>query len=234
MTLVSELLVGMGSGVELISEQIITTSSTWTKPAAADPNDLVEGYVWGPGGNGRADANGPAAGGGACHPFKCRVRDLDATISVTIGAPGGQFSAFGKFRAFAGASVTTSSVSATSGGGIHAPGEAVSSTFGRARGGGPAGGGGGDGEEQNYGPGDYGGGGSSVESRDTIYGGAGPGGNSVYGGAGGNGKSIFGGDGATDTTDAQAPGGGGISSAATPSRRFGARGQVTLRIWRGI
>lgn len=236
MTNVSTLLLGLGGGVELIDSQTFTANGTWSKPAAADPDDMAEIIVWGAGGfaNGSGNAR---AGGGACNRQFVRVRDLEATVAVVVAAatttlaPGGT-SSFGKIKAYGGGHCDTNGTGG-SGGGILSAGDggiATSPVKGGAPGGAWTNG------STSWTPvGENGGGCGGVTDglQHAENGGAGAGGDAIWGGGGGDGKSVFGGDGATSGSDAQAPGGGGRAS-ATASRRNGARGEVRVKIWRGI
>lgn len=219
-----------GDGVELIDEQIFTSSGTWNKPGTAGPDDLVEILLWGAGGF--AAGTTAKAGGGACNHQFVRARDLPSSVAAivaaaTIGtssAMDGATSQFGKFKAFGGSGAEGTNGRGP-GGGILGPGDG-------ARGGPPAGG---EDDSNKQPPGKWGGGatGTTWRANFTEYGGSGPDGDAVHGGAGADGKSLYGGDGATTDVDAQAPGGGGKGS-ATASRRYGARGEIRVRIWRGI
>lgn len=232
MTLVSDLLNGIGGGVELINEQNFTTTGTWNKPAIADPDDLAEIILWGAGGGAIDTAK---AGGGACNRQFVRVRDLPSSVSaivaaasiVTSGPVDGATSEFWKFKAYGGAGANSTSRGA--GGGILGPPASFR--------GGPPTGGYTDGDFRQT-PGKWGGGGGNDVSwgvKHSEYGGAGGEGNSIWGGAGGDGTSIYGGNGATNSTDAQAPGGGGkFGGGLANSRRNGARGEIRVKIWRGI
>lgn len=225
MTLVSNLLLGLGGGVQLVDEQIFTTTGTWNKPVAADPDDMAEILVWAAGGF--ASSSGDA-GGGACNRQFVRVRDLAASVPAVVApattSGNGGTSEFGKIKAYGGAAGGPTLLGA-GGGTLGPPNSGM---------GGPPGGGSSD--SQKIPPGPFGGGaqnGTTWGVNHTEYGGAGGRGNSIWGGAGGSGKSIFGGDGATADSDAQAPGGGG-SPDGPSSRRIGARGEIRVRIWRGI
>lgn len=201
-------LFGNEGSVELINEQVFTASGTWNKPAVAAPDDLVRVHLIGAGGRGLAGGGG---GGGQGVVFECRARDLASTIAVVVGAASsgdGGDSLFGNVKARGGKTAT--STQSGFGGGL-----GVSLTNVHGAGQGTAG----------------------APERDAIFGGGGGGGpseaagNSLYGGGGGGqtgGKSALAGDGGGTSMPGVAPGGGGGINAS------GARGEVRVRVLRGI
>lgn len=232
-------LLGSGGGSNV---QIFSASGTWTKPAAATGNSIIEVLMWGGGGGGGAGSGSPGGGGGGGGGFGRFTRlssSQGSTVSVTIGAAGGAVSG----NTAGGAGGASSGFGITIGGG--AGGVVVAGQGGRGgRGGysiadagaiefsGGTGGTEGTGSPQGPGgagaPGYFGGGGGGGGARNSdvggtggaaAFGGGGGGGAGPVGAVGAGGSSSFlgggGGNGANTTQAATAgsvPGGGGGGS----------------------
>ena len=229
--------------------QIFTSSGTWTKPAWATGNEIVEVELWGGGGGGASGAAGPGGGGGGGYfTHKFIASDLGSTEPIVVGAGGainvaGGNSTFGAaatlLTAFGGGKGGNTGV-ANSGGGGGGGGRGAG-----GNGAGTAGGVGGLGFSHGTaavagadGFDDAGGGGGNTTTAGgwANFGGggggggsAGNGGGSFFGGGGGGGftgtggTSKWGGSGGTGAVGT-APGGGGAGGFA------GANGRVRVQI----
>lgn len=229
-----------GGTIKLVDEQIFTESGTWEKPEDILDADVVVVEIWsggGAGASGNGSTPGRGGGGGGYFRVENRAVHFPSSAVVAVGAeattPGvvGNSSLFGHI-------LVTGGTSNGAGGsafliGDWVPGEAGFST---TPGGSVIYGGGGAGTGVS---------GASRTPGNSIYGGGGgasgsgnlPGGTSEFGGNGGAGSANLGQPG----QPGQAPGGGGGGGGASTTGSgpgglgaSGARGEVRVRVWRGI
>lgn len=228
----------------VVTRDIFTSSSTWTKPSAGSIA-LIE--TWG--GGGGSEISGGPGGGGSFSRRIIPISSLSANVSVTVGAGGatgsaGGGSSFGSYVSSYGGGRGSGSGAGGGGGGLSFGGSNAVGTAG-GNGGAPFGlisssiwGLGGTGAGGSSSPFGGGGGGSNqtgagATSLNGGGGGAnGGGGISIFGGGGGGGISgaggisLFGGNGGDNGVSGSAPGGGGGRGDTT-----GARGEVRITVW---
>jgi len=226
--------------------QVFTSNGTWVKPSSGN---MVIVEAWGGGGGGGGNERAGGGGGGAYARREIPFSEIAGNVSVVVGAGGSRSTNYADGTAGGNSTFGTHLTAFGGGGG----GRQSSNSAGGGNGGGGGGtgarggtantsstftdGGGGGGNSNNgfNAEGIYGGGGGGGGNGVTI------GGKAIFGGAGGAGgsyavsvgnvqTSIYGGNGANNSTDAEAPGGGGcgMGNASRPSKN-GARGEV--RVW---
>lgn len=224
--------------VTVVNTQTFDAGGTWTKPAGYGPNSIVHLQAWGGGGSGGKGNSSTAAkggGGGGYNERWCKLSDLGATETITIGAGG--------------VAVTTSATLGNVGGNTSI-GTLLTAYAGRIGGGGQLSAG----ETNSAGapalgdagnPGNdglmHGGGGGDGLSRtgSSVWGGGGGGGVSSSGvTTGGPGSSSFAGAGgaagdAASGSAGTAPGGGGGATRTGASSGAGAAGRAIITVFPG-
>lgn len=228
--------IATASDVQGIDVQQFTSSGTWTKPAGYNASCPVLVRAWGGGGGGAtgdgSDDGGGGGGGGACVDVWCRLSDLGATETVTVGSGGAAQTSTNQDGNAGGTTTFGGFMSAYGGaGGV----DANTNSFGGGGGGGA--GVAGAGNADNSGDGENGGAGGSPDGAaagaNGYFGGGGGGnednngGASVYGGGGGGGGGAVsgtGGDGGASVSGGGGGGGGGASASSGGTSTTGGAG----------